>query len=107
MKFVGLTYFAVCFVNSDCGIKIGSFLSRNLKGISMAEVRGVCIHKYLFRTYFIFIGKDTYAGKDLRQKERRMTEDQLVGWHHRLSGHECEQAPGGGGGQGSLVRCSP
>ena len=36
-----------------------------------------------------------------------MTEDQLVGWHRRLSGHKCEQAPGDGGGQGSLACCSP
>ena len=31
----------------------------------------------------------------------------MVGWHHRLSGHEYEQAPGDGEGQGSLVCCSP
>ena len=32
-----------------------------------------------------------------------MTEDELVGWHHRLHGHEFEQAPGVGDGQGSLA----
>ena len=36
-----------------------------------------------------------------------MTEDEMVGWHHRLKGHEIEQAPGGGDGQGSLARYSP
>ena len=36
-----------------------------------------------------------------------MTEDERVGWHHRLNGHEFEQAPGVGDGQGSLVCCSP
>ena len=36
-----------------------------------------------------------------------MTEDETVGWHHRLNGHEFEQAPGDSGGQGSLVRSSP
>ena len=36
-----------------------------------------------------------------------MTEGEMVGWHHQLNGHEFEQAPGGGDGQGSLVRCSP
>ena len=36
-----------------------------------------------------------------------MTEDELVGWHHRLSKHEFEQAPGVGDGQGRLVCCSP
>ena len=36
-----------------------------------------------------------------------MTEDEMVGWHHRLDGREFEQAPGVGDGQGSLVCCSP
>ena len=35
-----------------------------------------------------------------------MTEDKMVGWHHRLSGHQSEQAPGDGG-QGGLACCSP
>ena len=42
------------------------------------------------------IGKDPDAGKDWRQQEKGMTEDEMVGWHHRLSGHEFEQAPGDG-----------
>jgi len=36
-----------------------------------------------------------------------MTEDEMVGWHHQLDGHEFEQAPGDGEGQGSLACCSP
>ena len=36
-----------------------------------------------------------------------MTEDKMVGWHHRLNGHEFEQAPGDGEGQGSLAHCRP
>ena len=36
-----------------------------------------------------------------------MTEDEIVGWHHQLAGHECEQALGVGDGQGSLVCYSP
>ena len=36
-----------------------------------------------------------------------MTEDEMVGWHHQLDGHEFEQAQGVGDGQGSLARCSP
>ena len=36
-----------------------------------------------------------------------MTKDEMVGWHHPLDGHEFEQAPGVGDGQGSLVSCSP
>ena len=50
--------------------------------------------------------KDTDAGKDWRQ-EKRVTEDEMVGWHHWLNGHEFEQAPGFGDGQGSLACCSP
>ena len=53
------------------------------------------------------IGKDLDAGKDSRQEEKRGTEDEMVGWHHRLSGHEFEQTLGDGEGQGSLTRCSP
>ena len=36
-----------------------------------------------------------------------MTEDEMVGWHHQLDGHEFEQAPGVGEGQGGLACCSP
>ena len=36
-----------------------------------------------------------------------MTEDEMVGWHHRLNGHAFEQTPGDGEGQGSLACCSP
>ena len=53
------------------------------------------------------IGKDPDAGQDWRQKEKGMTEDEMVGWHHRHDGHGFEQAPGVGDGQGSLVSYSP
>ena len=52
-------------------------------------------------------GKDLDAEKDWRQEEKGTTEDEMVGWHHQLSGQELEQAPGIGEGQGSLVCCSP
>ena len=42
-----------------------------------------------------------------RQEEKGMTEDEMVGWHHWPNGHELEQAPGDGEGQGSLACCSP
>ena len=42
-----------------------------------------------------------------RQEDKGTTEDEMVGWHHQLDGHEFEQAPGTGDGQGSLVCCSP
>ena len=49
------------------------------------------------------IGKDPDAGQDWRQ-EKEMTEDEMAGWHHWLDGHEFEQTPGVGDGQGSLAR---
>ena len=52
------------------------------------------------------LGKDPDAGKDKRQ-EKRATEDEMVGWHYRLNGHEFEQTPGDSKGHGSLARCSP
>ena len=53
------------------------------------------------------IGKDSDPGKDWRQKEKGVTEGEMVGWHHRLNGREFEKASGNSGGQRSLVCCSP
>ena len=53
------------------------------------------------------IGKDPDAGKDWRLEKTGMTEDEMVGRHHWLNGHEFEQAPGVGDGQGSQACCSP
>ena len=53
------------------------------------------------------IGEDPDAGKDWRQKEKGVTEDEMVGWHHRLDEHEFKQATGVGDGQGGLACCSP
>ena len=53
------------------------------------------------------IGKHRNAGKDWRWEEKGTTEDEMVGWHHRLNGHEFKQAPGVGDGQRSLACCSP
>ena len=53
------------------------------------------------------IRKDPDAGKDWRQDKKGTTEDEMIGWHHWLNGHEFEQALGVGDGQGSLVCCSP
>ena len=53
------------------------------------------------------IGKDPDAGKDWRWEETGMTEDEMVGWHHWLNGHEFEQSLGVGDGQGSLACYSP
>jgi len=51
-------------------------------------------------------GKDPDAGKDWR-REKGTTKNEMVGWHHRLNGHEFVQTPGDSEGQGSLACCSP
>ena len=53
------------------------------------------------------VGKDPYDGKDWRQEEKSMTEDEIVGWHHQLDGHKFAQTLGIREGQGSLACCSP
>ena len=53
----------------------------------------------------LLIGKYPDAGKDGRQEEKGMTEDEMVGWHHWLDGHEFEQTLGDGERQRSLVCC--
>ena len=49
----------------------------------------------------------TWRIRGLGALEKGMTEDEMVGWHHRLGGYEFEQAPGVGDGQGGLACCSP
>ena len=53
------------------------------------------------------IRKGPDAGKDWGQEKKGMIKDKMVGWYHQLNGHELEQAPGDGEGQGSLACCSP
>ena len=52
------------------------------------------------------IRKDPAAGTDWRQEEKGTAEDEMVGWHCQLNGHEFDQAPGDGEGEGSLMCCS-
>ena len=52
-------------------------------------------------------GKDADAGRDWGQEEKGTTEDEMVGWHHQLTGHEFEWIPRVGDGQGGLAGCSP
>ena len=54
-----------------------------------------------------FTRRDPDAGKDWRQEEKRMTEDEIIGWHHQFKGHELGQTLGDGEGQGSLECCIP
>ena len=51
------------------------------------------------------IGKDPDAGKDWGQEEKGVTEDEMVRWHHQLTGHKFEQTTGDSEGQGSLACC--
>ena len=51
--------------------------------------------------------KNWLIGKDWRWEEKGMTEDAMAGWYHWLDGHEFEQAPGAGDGQGGLACCGP
>ena len=53
------------------------------------------------------IENDPEAGKDWRQEEKEMTEDEMIRWYHRLNEQEFKQTPGDGEGQWSLVCCSP
>ena len=50
--------------------------------------------------------QDPNAGKDRRQREKGIAENEKIRQHHQLNGHEFEQTPGDSGGQGSLVCCS-
>ena len=44
------------------------------------------------------LGKDPDAGEDIRHEEKKITEDEMVGWHHQFNKHELEQAVGIGDG---------
>ena len=103
----------------NCGVGEDSWESLRLKEIQLvhpkgnqfwifigkpdAEAKAIILWPPVVKNWLI--GKDSDAGKDWRREEKGMTEDEMVGWHHRLDGHE--QAPGVGDGQRSLACCSP
>ena len=104
----------------DCGIGEDSWESLDCKEIQQVHPKGNQSWIFIGRTDAETeapilwppdknwpIGKDPDAGKDWRQEEKGTTEDAMVGWYHRLDGHEFEQALGVGDGQGSLSCCSP
>ena len=78
-------------------------LEYSLEGL-MLKLKLYCFGPLMRRTDSL--EKDPDAGKDWRQ-EKGVTEDEMVGWHHRLDGHEFEQALRVGERQGSLECCSP
>ena len=57
-------------------------------------------------THKEFCTEDLDAGKDWRQKKKGVAEDDMVGWYHRLNGHESEQTSGDGEGHESLACCN-
>ena len=63
--------------------------------------------KILSETVCCFLPCDSDVGRDWRQEEKGTMEDEMVGWHHWLEGHEFEQAPRVGDRQWSLACCSP
>jgi len=66
-----------------------------------AEVEALILWPFDVKSQLI--RKDPDVGKDCRQEEKGTTEDEMVGWHHWLNGHEFEQALGDGKEEGSLV----
>ena len=105
----------------NCGIREDSWESLGLQGDPTSQsYRKLVLNIYWEDWYWSWnsntlapdvknwlIWKDPDDGKDWRQEEKGMTEDEMVGWHHWLNGHEFEQALGVGDGQGSLACCRP
>ena len=83
------------------------FIGNILRSAGILYIFGIlceAIQSWAFACW-IFYYPD--AGKDLWQEEKGTTEYEMVGWHHQLDGHEFEQPPGVGDGQGSLACFSP
>ena len=107
---------------SNCGVREDSWKSLDCKRIKPVNPKGNKLWIFIARTgteakapilwppngnSLKLTEKAPDARKDWRQEEKGTTEDKLVGWHHWLNGHEFEQTPGVGEGQGSLACCSP
>ena len=103
----------------NCGVGEDSWESLGLQDMKPVNLKGNQSWKFIGRTdakaeAAIFwpphaknwlIGKDPDFGKDWRKEEKGTTGDKMVGRHHQLSGHEFEQAPRVGDGQGTLACC--
>ena len=109
------------FMNLNCGVGEDSWESLGLQGDPTSPSKGDQYWVFIGRTdaeaealilwppdvKSWLIGKDPDAGKHWGQEEKGTTEDEMVGWPHLLDGHEFEQAPRVGDGQGGLACCSP
>ena len=105
----------------NCGVGEDSWESLDCKEIKPVNLTGNQSWIFIGRTHAEaeapilwlsdaknwLLRKDPDAGKDWRQEDKGMSEDEIIGWHHWLEGHEFEQALGIGDGQGSLASCSP
>ena len=74
--------------------------------IGKTDVKGETTVLWLPDVKYSLTGKDPDAGKDWRQEEKGMTEDEIVGWHHWLYGHKFDQARWVSDRQGTLLCCS-
>ena len=87
-------------------------LSRNSSAMSLSTFLqtnlfvSICPNYFFTKTQRADSLEKTLMLGDWRQEEKGMTENEMVGWHHRLNGHEFEQVLGNGEGQGSLACCS-
>ena len=90
-------------------IKAGTFLKLGQKRFGEKKSKGEILENEAKRRGQkpINYKKAPDAGKDRGQEGKRATENEMVGWHHQLNGHESEQTPGDSGGQRSLACCSP
>ena len=105
----------------NCGVGEDFWESLDCKDIQPVHHKGDQSWVYIERTHVEaetpvlwppdakswLIWKNPESGKDWRQEEKGTTEDEMVGWHHRLNGHEFGWTPGAGDGQGGLACCSP
>ena len=103
----------------NCGVGEDSWESLNFKEIQPVHPKGDQSWVFIGRTdaeaetpilwphdvKSWLIGKDPDSGKDWGQEQNGMTEDEMVGWHHRLNGHEFGWTLGVGDVQGGLAFC--
>ena len=86
--------------NAAMDICVQIFMWTEPSVFSMPVFWSLDVHRWL-------IGKVPDAGKDWRQKEKRVSEDEMAGWHHWCNGHELGQTSVDGEGPGGLACCSP
>ena len=94
------------FVSGDqnTGVSASSSIL-NIRWKDLGEAEAPILRPYNAKSRLT--GKDPDTGNYWGQEEKGMTEDEMVGWHHWLNGHEFEQTPGNDEGQGIWTYCSP